>query len=336
MCCAQDALSPFLNDHKGVDCRSDGLCADLGNNAVWRTACTYDTWQSPECIKLCINGTNEAGNDIQVMQCSNGSHCCGGSTYNDIATYCCSGGQGSVWTVDGEETNVNPNLSVAPSRAPSAKAWYSPTISDAAALTSVQLLSETAVLEIVSPASRATTVSSSPAKSRNHGNPNVSTTPSGAPSSTTSYSPTTSNPTTSTSVHPPSETTVSEVVSSASRATRVASSPAKSDNDGNRAAKIAGCVFGVIGLALILGTYWFVFSLMRRKRPHPPPMTNGKHSQRRGNDPINEAPTYAGDTKRYELAGLPVSRAELYESRITYYELEQRIENFQRHTYQNS
>ena len=212
MCCAQDALSPSLNDHSGVDCRNDGLCADVGNNALWRTACTDDTWLSPEFIKLCIYGPNEAGNEIQVMQCSDGSYCCGGSTYNDVATYCCSGGQGGVWIVGGEETNVNPNLSAAPSHAPSAKTWYSPTISDLVALTSVQT---------------------------------------------------------------PSETTVLEVVSSASRATTVSSSPAKSDNDGNRAAKIGGCVLGVIGLALILGAYWFVFGLMKRKRPHPPPMING-------------------------------------------------------------
>ena len=93
---------------------------------------------------------------------------------------------------------------------------------------------------------------------------------------------------------------------------------------------------GVIGLALILGACWFVFGLMKRKRPHSPPMADGKHSQGRGNDSIYEAPTYIGDTKRNELAGLPVIQAELYESRIIYYELEQRIENFQRHTYQNN
>ena len=259
MCCAQDPSSPFLNDRSGVDCRSDGLCVDAGNDALWRTACTNYSWQSPECIKLCINGTNEAGNDIQVMQCSDGSYCCGGRLYSDIASYCCSGGHGSVWIVNGEETSVNPNLSAAPSRVPSAKTWYSPTISDPAALPSVQ---------------------------------------------------------------PPGNITVSEVVSSASQPTRVVSSPAKADNNGNRAAKIEGGVLGVFGLALILGACWFVSGRMRRKKPRPPPMTNGKHSQGRGNDSIYEAPTYAGDTKRNELAGLPVSQAELYESRITYCELE--------------
>lgn len=167
------------------------------------------------------------------------------------------------------------------------------------------------------------------------GNLNVSTTPSGTPSSTTSYSPTTSNPTTSTSIHPPSETTVSEVVSSASQSIRVASSPAKSAKDGNRAAKIGGCILGVIGLTLILGACWFVFGLVKRKRPHPPPIENGI-SQARGNDPIYEAPTNAGDMNRNELAGLPVSQAELYESRITCYELEQRTENLHRHTYHNN
>ena len=251
MCCAQDPSSVFLNNASGVTCRSDGLCANAGNNALWRSACTDYTWQSPECIKLCINGTNEAGSDIQVMQCSDGSYCCGGSRYNDIATYCCTDGQGGVWIVDGEETNVNPNLSAAPSRAPSSKTSCS----------------------------------------------------------------------TTTSVQTPDETTVSEVLSSASQPARVASSPAKSDNDGNRAAKIEGCVLGVIGLALILGACWFVFGLMRRKRPHPPPMTNAEHPQRRGNDLIHEAPTCAGDM-RIELAGLPVSQAELYEPSITYHELE--------------
>ena len=74
MCCAQDPSSPFLNVKSGVDCCSDGLCADAGNDVLWRAACTDYTWQSPEFIKLCINGTNEAGNDIQIMQRSDGRY----------------------------------------------------------------------------------------------------------------------------------------------------------------------------------------------------------------------------------------------------------------------
>ena len=98
-------ISTFLNHKSGVNCRSDGLCADAGNDTLYRTACTDQTWQSPECINLCINGTNQAGNDVPVMQCSDGSYCCGNKV---IAMACCNGGQG-VWIVHGEETRVNPS-----------------------------------------------------------------------------------------------------------------------------------------------------------------------------------------------------------------------------------
>ena len=148
MCCAQDLSSPFLNNKSGVDCRSDGLRADAGNDALWRTACTDSTWQSPECIKLCVNGTNEAGNDVQVMQCSDGSHFCG-SNVNGIASACCNGGQG-VWIVNGEETNVNPNASAVPSTAPRSTTTSSLNISDPAALAYTQAYSQTTISEVVS------------------------------------------------------------------------------------------------------------------------------------------------------------------------------------------
>ena len=270
MCCAQDPSSPFLNNKSGVDCRSDGLCADAGNDALWRTACTDPTWQNPECIKLCINGTHEAGNDVQVMQCSDGSYCCG-SNVNGIASACCNGGQG-VWIVNGEETNVNPNASAAPSPAPSSTNTFSLSISDPAALASAQASGQTTGLG---------------------------------------------------------------VVSSVAQPTTVPISPAKSDKNGDTAAKVGGVVGGVIGLALILGGCWFFLALKRRKPPHPPPMIDEKYSQELGKSPIYEAPTYAGDTKRNELAGLSVSQPELHESR-TYYELDQRTENPQKSTYQGN
>ena len=163
MCCAQDLGSPYLNGKSGVDCRSDGLCADAGNDAIYRVACTDQTWQSPECIKLCVNGTIEAGNDEQVTQCSDGSYCCGG-TNNGIAAACCNGGQG-VWIVNGEETSVNPNAPAAPSNAPSSTTTSSPSISDPAALASAQFSGQPAVSEAVSSAPQPTTQALSPAKS---------------------------------------------------------------------------------------------------------------------------------------------------------------------------
>lgn len=104
MCCALDVTTTFLNK-SGVNCRSDGLCADAGNDTLYRTACTDQTWQSSECIKFCINGTNQAGSDVPIMQCSDGSYCCGNKAI-DMA--CCNGGQ-EVWIVNGEETIVNPS-----------------------------------------------------------------------------------------------------------------------------------------------------------------------------------------------------------------------------------
>ena len=258
MCCAQDLSSPYLNIESGINCRSDGLCADAGNDALWRTACTDPTWKSPECIKLCVNGTSEVNNDVQVTQCSDGSYCCGS---NGIASACCNGGQG-VWIVNGEETSVNPNASA-------------------------------------------------------------------ASSSTTTSSP---------SISAPGQTAVSEGVSSAPQSTAGATSPAKSNKDANSAAKVGGVVGGVvggfIGLALILGACWFFLVRKRRQTARPPPMPDGRYPQGLGKSTMYEAPTYARDSKGNELAELPESQPELHEAR-TYYELDQRTENPQNHTYQN-
>lgn len=35
-------------------CERDGLCSD-GTN-LWRESCTDPTWQSPNCVKLCVSG----------------------------------------------------------------------------------------------------------------------------------------------------------------------------------------------------------------------------------------------------------------------------------------
>ncbi|PMD18304.1 hypothetical protein NA56DRAFT_751593 [Hyaloscypha hepaticicola] len=99
MCCRVDASD---------QCRSDGLCFD-GTN-LWRESCTDPTWASPSCIKLCVNGMDEAGasmdtNDEHVTQCSDGSFCCG---IEAGAKACCANNEG-VWIVNGTTTNVNPS-----------------------------------------------------------------------------------------------------------------------------------------------------------------------------------------------------------------------------------
>lgn len=50
MCC---------NTQPGDQCRDDGLCLNPRLGFLWRESCTDPTWQSPRCLKLCING--EAG-----------------------------------------------------------------------------------------------------------------------------------------------------------------------------------------------------------------------------------------------------------------------------------
>ena len=43
----------------GDKCRQDGLCGDSPfDGMTWRGMCTDPTWESSECLKLCINGTS--------------------------------------------------------------------------------------------------------------------------------------------------------------------------------------------------------------------------------------------------------------------------------------
>lgn len=105
MCCALDSTSDFLNGDSGTICRNDGLCINAKGKKITRTACTDQTWQSPECIKLCVNGTDQANHDVFITPCADGSYCCG---ENAVATSCCQNGQG-YFIVNGEETRVNPN-----------------------------------------------------------------------------------------------------------------------------------------------------------------------------------------------------------------------------------
>ncbi|KAL8691877.1 MAG: hypothetical protein Q9224_004078 [Gallowayella concinna] len=89
--------------------RKDGLCYNPRyGGELWRESCTDPTWESPSCIKLCVNGTDESGNqledvDVLITQCPNKSYCCGDS---NIA--CCDRGDG-VWIRNGLPTRTDPN-----------------------------------------------------------------------------------------------------------------------------------------------------------------------------------------------------------------------------------
>ncbi len=48
MCCA-------ITDH----CRPDGLCTDSAGATLWRESCTDQSWKSPNCVNLCVNGTGK-------------------------------------------------------------------------------------------------------------------------------------------------------------------------------------------------------------------------------------------------------------------------------------
>ena len=102
MCCAwTETNSNYLNINSGTKCRSDGLCENLSGSVVWRTACTDPTWQAPECIQLCTNGTKQASMDVQITPCNDGSYCCGDPT-KATSQACCDSGQG-VFIKNGRE-----------------------------------------------------------------------------------------------------------------------------------------------------------------------------------------------------------------------------------------
>ncbi|KAL8798939.1 MAG: hypothetical protein Q9182_006261 [Xanthomendoza sp. 2 TL-2023] len=101
MCCRKNSMDK---------CRSDGLCDSSWDGNTWRDFCTDPTWQSPNCIKLCLDFTGEdgdgnTGGTVRVTQCQDGSYCCGTGT---TANNCCAQGNG-VWIAkDGHTTNVKP------------------------------------------------------------------------------------------------------------------------------------------------------------------------------------------------------------------------------------
>lgn len=90
-------------------CRSDGLCLNFQHNEIWRESCTDPTWQSPECLKLCVMGLDQHNeqmvlSDERVTACENGSFCCG---MGPNSSKCCNQGKG-VWVVNGITTDKNP------------------------------------------------------------------------------------------------------------------------------------------------------------------------------------------------------------------------------------
>lgn len=91
-----------------------GLCiSTAADGLLLREACTDPSWQSPYCIKLCVQGEDDWGsgldasaNDAPVTPCGDGSFCCG--EQGSSSKNCCGAGHG-VWVVNGSTTSVHPS-----------------------------------------------------------------------------------------------------------------------------------------------------------------------------------------------------------------------------------
>ncbi|KAH0435092.1 hypothetical protein CcaCcLH18_04990 [Colletotrichum camelliae] len=102
--CDSNGHSMCCNTYTGDVCR-DGFCWNESSRVLWRESCTDPTWQSPKCLKLCIDSTikvdanrTQAQTDIVVTQCADGTYCCGNA---DPARKCCQAGKG-VRVVNGQ------------------------------------------------------------------------------------------------------------------------------------------------------------------------------------------------------------------------------------------
>ncbi len=63
MCCR-------LPGPNGQDtCQSNGLCKDASGQ-YWRESCTDRSWQSPNCIKLCVDGSSKTRCSEQSVKCN--------------------------------------------------------------------------------------------------------------------------------------------------------------------------------------------------------------------------------------------------------------------------
>lgn len=98
MCCR-------TNDNNYPDiCRTDGLCQETEQDVIWRESCTDPTWQSPQCLRLCIDGAG-FGNDNIITFCSDQSICCG---YQNMS---CCGTKQAVWISNGQIVTTSPGPS---------------------------------------------------------------------------------------------------------------------------------------------------------------------------------------------------------------------------------
>jgi hypothetical protein len=101
MCCA---IGPGrIADGSADTCIPGGLCYNQGANLYWRESCTDQTWTSPACIKLFVNGTGIS--DVAITPCDDGSWCDG---VGEGSVDCCKAGDG-LFVVNGTETTQNPN-----------------------------------------------------------------------------------------------------------------------------------------------------------------------------------------------------------------------------------
>ena len=101
MCCA---IGPGrIADGSADTCITGGLCYNQGANLYWRESCTDQTWTSPACIKLSVNGTGVS--DVAITPCDDGSWCDG---VGEGSVDCCKAGDG-LFVVNGTETMQNPN-----------------------------------------------------------------------------------------------------------------------------------------------------------------------------------------------------------------------------------
>ena len=135
MCCRFGGNAPDIWDaaHPGLCISQD----ENSNGTRLREACTDQTWQAPECWKLCVNewttwggGGEGLKSDASITACSDGSYCCG---TGDAAILCCAEKRG-VFVVDGATTSVRPSSTASASASPAgfaASTGSSPTASAA-------------------------------------------------------------------------------------------------------------------------------------------------------------------------------------------------------------